>query len=85
MYVKLDLYIIRGLESKHSIALYEMMKDYQNLGQYNCSIDAFRKLMGIEEGQYKIFTMLRKRVLEKAVSEINDKTDIFIEYGLIKE
>lgn len=85
MYVKLDLYIIRWLESKHSIALYEMMKDYQNLGYYNCNIDAFRKLMWIEEWQYKIFTMLKKRVLDKAVSEINDKTDISVNYELMKE
>jgi hypothetical protein len=31
MFVKLDLMIIRGLESKHSIVLYEFIKDYLNL------------------------------------------------------
>ena len=31
MFVKLDLVIIRGLESKHSIVLYEVLKDYLNL------------------------------------------------------
>ncbi len=31
MYVKLDLMIVRGLQSKHSIALYELLKDYINL------------------------------------------------------
>ncbi len=45
MYVKLDLLIIRGLNSKHSVALYELMKDYQNLGKYHCAVEAFRKLM----------------------------------------
>ena len=29
MFVKLDLLIVRGLNSKHSVALYELMKDYQ--------------------------------------------------------
>jgi len=29
MYVKLNLLVLRGLDSKHSIALYEVLKDYQ--------------------------------------------------------
>lgn len=31
IYVKLNLLIVRDLNSKHSVALYELMKDYQNL------------------------------------------------------
>ena len=40
--------------------------------------------MGIKEGQYEYSTMLRKRVLEVAVSEINEKTDIEVGYELQK-
>lgn len=82
MYVRLDLLIIRDLKSKHSIALYEFLKDYQNIGRFRCGIEEFRKLMGIQPGQYEIFTMLRKRVLEKAVHEINEKTDLMVNYDL---
>ncbi len=38
--------------------------------------------MGIKERQYSIFSMLRKRVLDRAVEEINEKTDILISYDL---
>ena len=82
VFVKLNLYIIRGLKSKHSVVLYEFMKDYQNLWRYRCDINAFRKLMGINPGQYSIFSMLRKRVLDTAIAEINQQTDIQIEYEL---
>lgn len=82
MFVKLNLFIIRGLKSKHSVVLYEFMKDYQNLWRYRCDINAFRKLMGINPGQYSIFSMLRKRVLDTAIAEINQQTDIQIEYEL---
>lgn len=61
------------------------MKDYQNLGKYSCRVEEFRKLMGITPDQYSIFTMLRKRVLDTAVKEINEKTDILIDYELVKE
>lgn len=82
MYVKLDLLIVRGLTSKHSVALYELMKDYQSIGKKRCEIDEFRRLMGIKPGQYSIFTMLKHRVLDVAVNEINEKTDIKVGYTL---
>lgn len=82
MFVKLDLLIVRGLNSKHSVALYELMKDYQGVGKKRCEIEEFRKLMGIKPDQYSIFTMLKQRVLDVAVNEINEKTDIRVEYSL---
>jgi plasmid replication initiation protein len=82
IYVKLNLVILRGLNSKHSVALYEFMKDYQNLGKYRCEVGEFRRLMGIKPEQYSIFSMLKKRVLDTAVEEINEKTDILIAYEL---
>lgn len=84
IFVKLDLLIIRGLESKHSVALYELLKDYINLWRLRCELGDFKRLMGIGEGQYTNFTMLRKRVLDCAVQEINEKTDIVASYELLK-
>jgi len=74
--------MLRGFTSKHSLALYEFLADYLNLASFRCESDDFRRLMGIEEGQYPSFTMLRKRVLDVAVNEINDKSDILVSYDL---
>ncbi|MEL6944697.1 MAG: replication initiation protein [Bacteroidota bacterium] len=82
MYVKLDLFILRGLRSKYSSALYEALKDYQNLNSIRVEIEVLRKLMGVKEGQYVVFTMFKKRVLDRAVEEINEKTDVTIQYKL---
>ena len=49
MYVKLNMFIRRDLNSKHSLALYEMLKDYQNIGRIRIGMEAFRKLVGVEE------------------------------------
>jgi len=84
MFVTLDLMIIRGLESKHSIVLYEFIKDYFKLGKIRCTISDYRKLMGVQDDQYKNFAMLKKRTLDIAVNEINEKTDITISYALEK-
>lgn len=85
MYVKLNLFIRRDLSSKHSLALYEVLKDYQNIKKIRIDIDDFRKIVGLEPEQYKIFTMLKKRVIEVAVEEINEKTDLKISYDLEKQ
>lgn len=85
MYVKLNLFIRRGLSSKHSLALYEILKDYQNIGNIRIEIENFRRLVGVSEGQYKIFTMLQKRIIDVAVEEINEKTDLKAMYDLERE
>jgi len=85
MFVKLNLLIVRGLDSKHSIALYEFLKDYIGIGKFRCYINDFRKMMGIQPHQYRSFTMIKKRVLQVAIYEINDRTDIEVNYQLEKE
>lgn len=42
-------------------------------------------MMGIQPHQYRSFTMVRKRVLQIAIEEINDKTDIQVDYELEKQ
>lgn len=84
IYAKLDLYVLRNLNSKYSIALYEILKDYQNLWHIRISVEQFRDLMGVEEGKYKKFTFLKNSVIETATKEINKKTDIIVSYDLEK-
>ena len=84
MFVKLNLYVMWTLSSKHSYVLYEIMTDYKNLGTYVFSIQNFRLALWIMDSQYRIFTMLKKRVIETAIEEINLKTDICLWYSLIK-
>ena len=44
----------------------------------------FRKKLEISDEKYKGYTMLKKRVLETAEREINQKTDIFIRFKEVK-
>jgi len=82
VYALLDLNIIKGLQSKYSIALYEIAKDYINASIPAMSVETFRELMGLNEGKYKNSKDLRKNVIDPAVLEISNKTDIFMCYEL---
>lgn len=85
IYGKIDLIIIRGLDSKYAVILYELLKDYENVEIPVMDIKTFRKIFGVVN-KYKLFQDLKKRVLEPAVKEINENPHIewTINYKLIK-
>ena len=86
MFGKINLVVIKSLRSRYSIALYELAEDYLNVQIPKMTIEKFRELMGLEEKQYYKFSMLKKRVIDVAVNEINDRENInfTITYELIK-
>lgn len=80
-YTTLDLLMIKSLESKYSIALYEMALKYHKVQIPEYSIETFRKLTGtLKSSSYGDFQKLRTRVINTAITEINEKTDIILDY-----
>lgn len=74
-----------SLHSIYSIRIYELLKQYQKLGQREMSLVDLRSCLGIEYNEYKLFGHLRDRVLERARQEINAKTDLRVSYEYIKD
>lgn len=85
MYGTLNLITQAKFHSSYGLALYENCVRYRNL-KYTKWFDLvlFRKLMGIPEDKYQIFRDLKKRVLDKAVSEINECSDLTVEAEIRK-
>ena len=85
MYVPLNIVLIANLKSTYSIILYEFLKDYLTSPAVPVlTIEKFRSLLGITDKKYCLFQNFKVRVLDTAVSEINEKTDIHCSYALIK-
>lgn len=76
---------LMGLGSFSVIRIYELLKQYESIGERNIKIEELRKNCGIEEKEYPLFGNFKQRVLKIAQREINSKTDINIEYEEIKE
>jgi plasmid replication initiation protein len=77
MYGMVDLKVIKGMQSKHSIALYEFISDYLKIGKRRVYLDDFKVLMGFDpQSGYKRFCYLNARVILPAVKEINEKSSI---------
>jgi len=92
----IDLVIIKGLRSKYSVLLYELVRDYKNVEIPEMSIDKFRKLFGLDTGvknkdgkeikKYTDMPNMRKRVLDVACNELtsNPNIDFEVSYKLFK-
>lgn len=85
IYTALDLNVIKGLDSKYSIAIYELARDYINVEIPKMTIETFRELMGIEEKQYKNSAHLKQKVIDPAVNEVTEKTEIAVTYDLLRK
>ncbi|MBF0343344.1 MAG: replication initiation protein [Nitrospirae bacterium] len=81
----IDINIIKGFSSDHSIILYELCSKYIYSDIPQMSIDEFRTLMGIEEVQYKNSNDLVRYVIESAVKEVSEKTDMIIHCETFKK
>ncbi len=76
---------ISKLKSQYSVRIYELLKQYANIGTKEISIEGLKKMLGIGEHEYKQYEHLKSRILKKAHKEINQKTDIDFDWKPIKE
>ena len=83
-FTKISLGDVMGLRSVHAIRIYELVKQHENLGKREISVKDLRGYCGIEEEQYKNINDLKRFLLEISKKEINNKTDILIDYEEIK-
>lgn len=75
-YVRYQLKNIISLKSQYSVRLYPRLKD-RPFG-WTVSVAELREMLGATAASYDVFKDFNKHVLQKAVKEINDITDITV-------
>jgi hypothetical protein len=75
-YVRYQLKNIISLKSQYSVRLYPKLKD-RPFG-WTISVEELRKMLGATAASYDVFKDFNKHVLQKAVKEINEVTDITV-------
>lgn len=74
------------LKSVYSTRLYELLIQWKNTAKTPIfEIQDFRAQLGLDINEYKLMSDFKKRVLDLAVSDINEKTDIKITYQQYKK
>ncbi|BDD11582.1 hypothetical protein FUAX_40140 (plasmid) [Fulvitalea axinellae] len=76
-------YLLRNVfdfRSAHSLRIYELMKQYYpRIKKRKIDVARLRELLYIQ-GKYKNHSMFRKKVIDVAQREINENSDLYIEY-----
>lgn len=69
------------LNSVYSARIYELLIQWRSIGETPIfELDTFREQLGIGINEYQRMDHFKSRVLESAIKEINEKTDITIKY-----
>lgn len=77
IYARINLSVQERFGSSYALALYENCVRFRKVGTTGwISLDQWRDLLGIEEGQYDQFKYLNRDVLKPAVKEVNGFSDI---------
>jgi len=86
-FANINLVVVRGLQSKYAIIIYELAKDYEKVEIPIMEIDKFKDLFGIKNKKsYDRIDNIKSRILESAIKELNENesVDFLVSYELIK-
>lgn len=80
-FTRYDLKQIAGLSSKYAVRLYELVIAWQSTGKTPIfKLQDFREKIGLLDNEYTAMNNFKKFVLDLAVDQINEHTDIKLTY-----
>lgn len=85
LYASYKLENVLTLKSKYSIRFYEILKSHSFKSEYIMTIDELRELMCLTQKSYDRYNNIKNKIVNVAIEEINEKTDINVNYEEVKE
>ena len=77
-YTKYRLGYVINFKSEYSFRFYEIMKQYESIGERTITIEEIKDLLMIDKDKYTKYSHLKAKVIQKAIEEINKYSDIKI-------
>jgi plasmid replication initiation protein len=81
-FTKYELFYTLAMRNKYSLRMYELLKSYENLQKRVFDFHELSKLLFAESYEFYDF---KRRVLEPAIKEINEYSDITVIHEYIKK
>ncbi len=80
-YTEYELQQIANLHSAYANRLYEILMQWRSTGKLMMiSIDDLKSRLGLEPNEYKTMEAFKRRILDLAITQINEHTDIILSY-----
>lgn len=83
-FTKLSLDKVITFNSNYSCRIYELLKQYESIGERAVTVEALRTMFCIEPDEYKLYGDFKRKVLLQAQNEINNNSDISFDFKEIK-
>jgi plasmid replication initiation protein len=80
-----QLWNVLRLLSSNQIRMYELLKQYEQIGERMVSLKELRDWIGIAENEYFVWSNFRTRVLDACQKALATNTDITFTYELIRK
>lgn len=71
---------VSGMTSSYGVRLYELLVQWRSRGEREVEIDWLRYILQLED-KYPSIRDLKRRVLEPAVSDVNEHSDLTVTWG----
>ncbi len=79
-----DVKNILKLPSTYSIRIYELLKQYERIGERKFAVKELKEILGINR-EYKLYGHFKDRVIDKAQTDLKAFTDIQFTYSEVKK
>ena len=83
-FLRYDMQNIVGLQSVHSVRMYEILKSYEYLGQVSFDVEFLKTVLELVD-KYKLYSDFRRSVIDKAREDLLKYCDICFDYKEIKK
>jgi plasmid replication initiation protein len=83
-YLVYDFRNVRNLPSPYYVRLYELLKQYERVGERRFEVDDLKEILGLTQ-EYKLYGHFKSKILDKAQAKLAEHTDISFTYQEIKK
>jgi len=79
-FVQYQLVNVLPMKSQYSLRMYELIKSHEAQGKWDVSLEELKKLLFLDPGTYERYDIFRRRILDAAIVEICNYTDLVVAF-----
>jgi hypothetical protein len=83
-YMTYELWNVLILKSVNQIRMYEILKQYEKIGERTLKLETLKELIGIKKTEYKQFQDFKTKVINVCQQALKEHTDIKFEWEVSK-
>ena len=85
LFTRFALEQVASMTSVYSVRLYELLNQWRKATKVSFELDIFRGQLGVNDNEYKAMSDFKRRILDLAINEINEKSDLKVSYEQVKK